>query len=100
MADGVRAKYDERPMGPLTLFPIILLAQAGLPPLPAPQAVPKPGPVTDAPYAPQAILPGGVVVTLFPPDSPYLKADKIREAEKYNMSQAAPGRVSSIVSIH
>jgi acetyl esterase/lipase len=78
----------------------VLRAQAPLPPLPAPQAVPKPGPVTDAPYAPQAILPGGVVVTLFPPDSPYLKADKIREAEKYNMSQAAPGRVSSIVSIH
>jgi len=35
----------------------VLRAQAPLPPLPAPQAVPKPGPVTDAPYAPQAILP-------------------------------------------
>jgi dienelactone hydrolase len=78
----------------------VVSAQAPLAPLPAPQAVPKPGPVTDAPYAPQAILPGGVVVTLFPPDSPYLKADKVREAEKYNMSQAAPGRVNSIVSIH
>ena len=31
---------------------------------------PAPGPVTDGPYAPQPILPGGVVVTLFPPDSP------------------------------
>src|ERR1700719_165617 len=26
--------------------------------------------------------------------------DRIREAEQYNMSQAAPGRVSSIVNIH
>jgi acetyl esterase/lipase len=71
-----------------------------LPPLPAPLAVPKPGPATDAPYAPTSILPGGVVVTLYPPGSPYLKMDRIREAEQYNMSQAAPGRVSSIVNIH
>lgn len=78
----------------------IVSAQAPLPPLPAPQAVPKPGPATGAPYAPQAILPGGIVVTLYPPGSPYLKADKIHEAEVYNMSQAAPGRVNSIVNIH
>lgn len=75
-------------------------AQAPLSPLPKPQAVPAPGPVTDAPYAPTAILPGGIVVTLFPPGSPYLKAGKVREAEVYNMSQASPGRVSSIVNIH
>lgn len=75
-------------------------AYAQLPPLPAPQDVPHPGPATDAPYAPQAILPGGIVLTLFPPDSPYLKADKIREPEQYNMSQTVPGRVNSIVNIH
>jgi acetyl esterase/lipase len=69
-------------------------------PLPAPLAVPAPGPKTDAPYAPTAILPGGVVVTLFPPGSPYLKMDRIREPEQYNMSQSAPGRVGSIVNIH
>lgn len=68
--------------------------------LPAPQAVPKPGPVTDAPYAPQAILQGGIVVPLYPPDSPFLKAEKIKEAEVYNMSQAVAGRISSIVNIH
>ncbi len=71
-----------------------------LPPLPAPLAVPKPGPATEAPYAPTSILPGGVVVTLYPPGSPYLKMDHIREPEQYNMSQAAPGRVGSIVNIH
>src|SRR3954454_589217 len=80
----------------------IAIAQthAPLPPLPAPQNIPKPGPVTDAPYAPQPILPGGLVVPLFPPGSPFLKADKVKEAEVYNMSQAVPGRISSIVNIH
>src|SRR5579872_5002998 len=71
-----------------------------LPPLPAPQQVPKPGPATSAPYAPLPILPGGVVVTLYPPGSPFLKADRVREAEQYNMSQAVPGRINSIVNIH
>lgn len=73
---------------------------APLPPVPTPQAVPKPGPETDQPYAPQAILPGGIVVPLFPPGSKYLKADKLREAEKYNMSKDVPGRIGSIVNIH
>jgi acetyl esterase/lipase len=75
-------------------------AQKSLPPIPAPLSVPKPGPVTDAPYAPQPILPGGIVIPLFPAGSPYLKADKVKEAEVYNMSQAVPGRISSIVNIH
>ena len=74
--------------------------RAALPPLPAPQAVPKPGPATDGPYAPQPILQGGVVVTLYPPGSPYVKADRVKEPEQYNMSQAVPGRISSIVNIH
>ena len=32
------------------------------------------------------------MVTLYPPGSPYLKMDRIREPEQYNMSQAVPGR--------
>ena len=71
-----------------------------MPALPAAQSVPKPAAVTDAPYAPQAIVQGGVVVPLYPPGSPYLKADKVKEAEVYNMSGAVPGRISSIVNIH
>jgi endo-1,4-beta-xylanase len=63
-------------------------------------SIPKPAPATDAPYAPQPILPGGVVVPLYPPDSPLLKADKLREPEVYTMSQAVPGRISSIIGIH
>ena len=74
--------------------------RAPLPAIPAPIGVPKPGPATDAPYAPQPILPGGVVIPLYPPGSPYLKMDRIKEPEQYNLSQAVPGRISSIVNIH
>jgi acetyl esterase/lipase len=75
-------------------------AHATLAPLPAPLGAPKPGPSTDLPYAPQPILQGGVVITLYPPGSPYLKMDRIREAEQYNVSQTVPGRINSIVNIH
>jgi len=75
-------------------------ARGPLPSLPAPQSIPKPASVTDAPYAPQTIVAGGVVVPLFPPGSPYLKADRVREAEQYNMSQTVGGRINSIVNIH
>ena len=66
----------------------------------APLGVPKPGPTNDAPYAPQPILQGGIVVPLYPPGSPFLKAERVREAEQYNMNKAVPGRISSIVNIH
>ncbi len=67
---------------------------------PAPQRVPAPGPATDQPYAPQAILPGGIVVPIFPAGSPLLKADRAKEAEVYNMTGGVPGRIASIVNIH
>ncbi len=54
----------------------------------------------DAPYAPQPILPGGVVAPLYAPGSPLLKAERVGEAEHYNMSQSVPGRINSIVNIH
>ena len=73
---------------------------APLPPIPAPIGVPKPGAQTDAPYAPQPILQGGIVVPLFPPDSPYLKKDKINIPEQYGMSGSVAGRINSIVHIH
>ena len=75
-------------------------ARPALAPLPAPLGVPKPGLTNDAPYAAQPILPGGVVIPLYPPGSTFLKMERVREAEKYNMSRAVPGRISSIVNIH
>ncbi|HEY3757487.1 MAG TPA: alpha/beta hydrolase fold domain-containing protein [Opitutaceae bacterium] len=70
-----------------------------LPPLPAPQDVPAPGPRTDQPYAPRAILPGGVVVTLYPPDSPYLRANLIREPEQYTF-WGPTGEIGAVTHIH
>ena len=67
---------------------------------PAPIGVPQPGPASDAPYAPQPILQGGVVLPLYPAGSPYLKAERVREAEQYNVSKSVPGRINSIVNIH
>ncbi len=89
-------------LGVLSSVPRVMAADAApaanLPPLPQPMSVPAPGPMTDAPYAPQAILPGGVVIPLYPPDSPYLDRDRIREPEQYSMS--APGEIGSIIHIH
>ena len=73
---------------------------ASLPPAPDPQSIPAPARATSGPYAPQPILPGGVVVTLFPPNSPMLKAERVAEAEVYNMMRGVPGRIQSIVNIH
>ncbi len=69
-----------------------------LPPPPAPLGVPAPGPKTEAPYAPQPILPGGVVIPLYPADSSYLNRDKIREPEVYQFW--GPVTLGAIVSIH
>ena len=49
---------------------------------------------------PPPILPGGVVLPLYPPDSPLLKADRVHEPEQYNRSQSVPGRINSIINIH
>src|SRR3954464_15467059 len=85
----------------LLLTALAVQAQQKLPPLPPPMAVPKSAPAaTEGAYAPQPIVAGGVVVPLFPPTSPLLKADKLKEPEVYNMSGAVPGRISSIVGIH
>jgi endo-1,4-beta-xylanase len=74
--------------------------RAPLPPLPAPLGIPAPAAAADGPYAPQPIVAGGIVVPLYPAGSPRLKADRVREAETYNLSQAVPGRISNIVNIH
>lgn len=74
--------------------------QRTLPPVPAPLGVPRPGETNGSPYSPQPILQGGIILPLYPPDSPYLNRDRIREAEVYSMSKAVPGRIQSIVNIH
>jgi len=73
---------------------------SGLPSIPEPLAVPQPGPTNDAPFAPQAIMTGGIVLPLYAPDSPFLNTNRIREAEKYSMTRGMPGRIEYIVNIH
>jgi acetyl esterase/lipase len=85
---------QESPQSPSTA------PSAPLAPLPPPLGVPSPGPTNDLPYAPQPILPGGVIIPLYPADSPFLNHERVREAERYNLSKAAPGRINSIVNIH
>jgi endo-1,4-beta-xylanase len=68
--------------------------------IPAPLGVPQPGLTNDAPYAPQPILQGGIVIPLYPPDSAQLKQDRVREAEHYSLSKSVPGRINSITNIH
>jgi len=95
-----------RTIASLAFFSAIVFAQeattprAPFPSLPAPMSVPKPAPQTDAPYAPQPILQGGIVIPLFPPNSPYLNKDKINIPELYSMSGSVAGRINSIVHIH
>ncbi len=97
----VPAQDPAKPANPTPGTPAgVPVPGATLPPVPAPLGVPSPGPTNNLPYAPQPILPGGVVVTLYPPGSPFLKPDRVHEAEQYNMNRAVPGRISSIVNIH
>ena len=87
---------------PITIFcsALLLSAAMAVAETAIPLNVPKPGPTNDAPYAPQPILQGGVVVPLYPPGSPFLKMERVREAEYYNVSKAVPGRISWITNIH
>jgi acetyl esterase/lipase len=80
--------------------PPSLVAQTPRPEVPAPLSVPRPGPTNEAPYAPQPIVQGGIVIPLYPPDSPQLDARRVREAEHYNLSKSVAGRISWITNIH
>lgn len=46
------------------------------------------------------ILPGGIVIPLYPPDSPLLNHARVNEPEQFNMNATVPGRIDSIVNIH
>ncbi|MDA8527363.1 alpha/beta hydrolase [Opitutaceae bacterium] len=67
---------------------------------PVPQMIPGPGPITEAPYAPRALMPGGIVIPVFPPGSPYLNPDRVHEAEIYEMSTQVPGRIQRLKNVH
>jgi acetyl esterase/lipase len=54
-----------------------------------------------APFIPEPIVPGGVVVPLYPPDSPRLKHDRIHEAERYNTQlKNKSDKTLNVINIH
>ncbi len=55
---------------------------------------------SNAPFTPQTILPGGLVLPLFPPDSMLLKRDRIHEPERYNTQGGGAGKITNVINIH
>ena len=72
----------------------------GAAPTPTPQMIPGPAVATDEPYQPQALLPGGIVMPVFPPDSSFLNASRVREDEIYEMHGQVPGRIQRLKNVH
>jgi endo-1,4-beta-xylanase len=53
------------------------------------------------PFVPEPIRSGGVVVSLYPADSPKLKKDRVHEAERYNSSlKNKPDKTVNVLNIH
>jgi len=53
------------------------------------------------PFVPKPILPGGVVLSLYPADSPRLKKERIHEAERYNTTlKDKMDQTKSVLNIH
>ena len=92
-----------RPMRALPVFVLCAaaaFAQNAQPPASPPPTVTAPGTVTAAGFVPAAIVAGGEVFLLYPPGSPFLKQDRVKEPEQHNMTNGVPGRIQSIVNIH
>ena len=54
-----------------------------------------------APFIPEPIVPGGLVLSLYPPDSPRLKHERIGEAERYNTSlKNKSDKTLNVINIH
>ncbi len=62
---------------------------------PAPNRTPAEGP-----FMPDAALAGGIVLPLYPADSPFLKHERIHEAERYNTSGKSDGKILNTLNIH
>src|SRR6476469_5907897 len=74
---------------------MLLLLSAWCPPAPAQPATPA------RPFVPEPILPGGVVLSLYPADSPCLKKERVHEAERYNTTlKEKSDKTRSVVNVH
>ncbi|EAQ78699.1 alpha/beta hydrolase [Blastopirellula marina] len=53
------------------------------------------------PYQPQPIVPGGILLSLYPADSPQLNQDRVHEAENYNSTfEKKPANILNVINIH
>lgn len=83
------------------LLPILFLALGSLclaqekAPEPAANRTPA-----DGPFIPAPALPGGIVLPLYPPDSPMLNHARIHEAERYNTSGKSTDKLLNTINIH
>ncbi len=77
----------------LPRFPLVLFLLAGATMIAPAQTTPP-----AAPFSPQVGVTGGTLVPLYPPDSPRLKRDRVREPETYTGD--APGRIVTAQNIH
>jgi endo-1,4-beta-xylanase len=54
----------------------------------------------DGPFVPAPALPGGIVLPLYPKDSPLLKHERVHEAERYNTSGRSADKLLNTINIH
>ncbi len=59
----------------------------------------SPSPAAE-PFVPEPALPGGIVLPLYPPDSPFLDKGRIHEPEKYNTTTPKADRLLTTLNIH
>jgi endo-1,4-beta-xylanase len=53
------------------------------------------------PFVPEPIVPGGLVLSLYPADSPRLKRERINEVERYNTTlKNKSDRTLNVLNIH
>jgi acetyl esterase/lipase len=64
------------------------------------QDEPPPRTPADGPFLPQPAFDGGIVLPLYPPNSPQLNQDRIHEAERYNTTSAKSNRLLNTINIH
>ena len=51
-------------------------------------------------FQPKPIAPGGIILPLYPPNSPLLKQDRLHEEEKYNSAGGGGGSIKNVINIH
>lgn len=57
--------------------------------------------LTQEAFQPRPIVPGGVVIPLYPPDSPFLNRNRISEPEEYNSTFGKkPEKIINVLNIH